>query len=365
MSNIDDIFKAAESLPNGGLHFKHDPETGLKAIIAIHSTALGPALGGCRFIEYKSTEDAIIDAMRLARGMSYKAAIAGVPTGGGKAVIIKPKEIKNREAFFGKFGQFVEQLGGKYITAMDSGTSLPDMDIIAKHTKYVASLTSENTLSHGDPSPFTAYGILRGIQAAVLHKFNKNSLQNLKVAVQGVGHVGLDLVGRLSKHGAKVFVSDVNEHALNHCKNEFNATIVAPDEIYAVDCDIFSPCALGSVINDNTIPQIKAPIIAGCANNQLAKKEHSKILHEKGILYAPDYVINSGGLIFAHALYANLGEHQAFEQVENIYHSLLDIFKQSEKNNMPTDDISDHIAKQRIQTAQNLLNQGEDTCVLG
>lgn len=364
MSNFTNIFDAAQHVPNGGLHIKYDPQTGLKAIIAIHSTALGPALGGCRFLSYDSTDDAITDAIRLARGMSYKAAITGVPTGGGKAVIIKPDHIEDRDKFFGKFGQFIEQLGGKYITAMDSGTSLDEMDIIAKHTKHVASLTAENTLSHGDPSPYTAYGVLRGIQAAVLHRFQKNSLKDIKVAIQGIGHVGMDLSARLSKHGAKLYVSDLNEKTLLHCKDEFNAEIIDPNEIHAIDCDIFSPCALGATINAQTIPEIKAPIIAGSANNQLAKKHDSQMLHERKILYAPDYVVNAGGLIFAHALYANLGEHQAFEHVENIYHSLLDIFEQSNKNNMPTDDISDHIAKQKIQAAQNKLNQGVNACVL-
>lgn len=364
MSNLTNIFDAAQHLPNGGLHIKYDPNTGLRAIIAIHSTALGPSLGGCRFMKYNSIDDAITDAIRLARGMSYKAAITGVPTGGGKAVIIKPDHIEDMEAFFGKFGQFVEQLGGQYITAMDSGTSLQEMDIIAKHTKHVASLTAENTLSHGDPSPYTAYGVLRGIQAAVLHKLKKHSLQDVSVAIQGVGHVGLDLAARLHKHGAKIFVSDINEKILLHCKDEFNAEIVNPNEIHSVECDVYSPCALGAVINDQTLPEIKAPIIAGCANNQLAKKQHSLDLHERGILYAPDYVINAGGLIFAHALYANLGEHQAFDHVENIYNSLLDIFEQSSQNNMPTDDISDHIAKQKIQAAQNKLDQGVNACLL-
>lgn len=364
MNTILDTFDMAESLPNGGLHIKHDPETGLKAIIAIHSTALGPALGGCRFIEYNTIEDAITDAIRLARGMSYKAAITGVPTGGGKAVIIKPSSIKDKEAFFAQFGQFVEQLGGKYITAMDSGTSLAEMDIIAKHTKHVASLTAENTLSHGDPSPYTAYGVLRGIQAAVEYKLNKNSLQDIRVAIQGVGNVGIDLAARLHKHGAKLIVADVNEQALKHCAQEFNAQVVSTNEIHSVDCEVFAPCALGASINDNTIDQIKAPVIAGSANNQLAMKEHGSRLHNKGILYAPDYVINAGGLVFAHALYANLGEHQALDQIENIYHSLLDIFEQSVQNNIPTSEISDQIARKKIREAQNKVNQGVYACAV-
>ena len=362
MNNSLDIFDAAKKLPHGGLHFHHDPETGLQAIIAIHSTALGPALGGCRFLHYNSVPEAINDAYRLARGMSYKAAIAGVPTGGGKAVIIKPKHIADKKAFFGKFGQFVEQLGGQYITAMDSGTSLEDMDIIAKHTRHVASITAENTISNGDPSPFTAYGILRGIQSAVEFKLKKHSLKGVRVAIQGVGHVGMDLATRLHKHGAQLFVSDINPAALAYCEKELGATVVSNEEIFSVDCEVLSPCALGAIINDHTIHKIKAPIIAGCANNQLATIEHGQLLHDRGILYAPDYVINAGGLVFAHALYANLGEHQAFERIEHIYHSLLDIYEQSLHNNLPTSEISDSIAKSKIQSAQKRLDQGVYAC---
>lgn len=357
-SNKIDIFDTAKYLPNGALHFKHDPETGLKAIIAVHSTALGPALGGCRFKEYESTEDAIIDAMRLARGMSYKAAVTNLPLGGGKAVIIKPKEIKNKKAFFGKFGLFVEQLGGQYITAMDMGTSLEEMDIIAKHTKYVASLTAKNTISNGDPSPYTAYGTLKGIEAAVKHKLNKDSVKDLKIAIQGVGHVGLDLATRLHKQGAKLYVTDINEESLKHCEKEFKATIVDGSEIYKLDCDVFSPCAVGAILNHDTVEQIKAPIIAGSANNQLATKDISSLLHKKNILYTPDYVINAGGVAFAYALYANISEKIVFQQIENIYNSLLDIFEKSSQNNMPTDDISDEIAKQKIRSAQAKLDNG-------
>ncbi len=362
MNDLNKIFDLARELPNGGLHIMDDPQTGLKAIIAIHSTAIGPALGGCRFLEYNSAEDAIKDAIKLAKGMSYKAAITGVPTGGGKAVIMKPKSIRDIDAYFTKFGQFVEQLGGKYITAMDSGTSLHEMDIIAKHTKYVASITAENTISHGDPSPYTAYGILRGIQAAVEFKLSKTSLKNLKVAIQGVGHVGYDLATRLHSHGAKLFVADINVKALERCQQEFGAVIVDNSDIHKLECDVYAPCALGGAINDRTIHELKCPIIAGCANNQLATKELGLKLHNMGILYAPDYVINAGGLIFAHALYANLGEHQAFDAIENIYTCLLDIFSQSQVNNMPTSDIADNIAQNRINAAQEKLNQGVAVC---
>ncbi|MBP9721576.1 MAG: amino acid dehydrogenase [Gammaproteobacteria bacterium] len=356
MTNLSSIFDLTRELPNGGLHIKEDPETGLKAIIAVHSTALGPALGGCRFLEYNSVEDAIADAIKLARGMSYKAAITGVPTGGGKAVIMKPKGIKSREAFFGKFGQFVEQLGGQYITAMDSGTSLLEMDIIARHTKHIASVTAENSISHGDPSPYTAFGLLKGIHAAVTYKFKTESLENIKVAVKGVGHVGMDLVARLHNQGAKIFISDINKESLEHCADKYGAIIVDNDTIHQTACDVYSPCALGGAINNNTIDQLNCSIVAGCANNQLARKEYGEQLHKKNILYAPDYVINAGGLIFAYALYANLGEDQAFKQIENIYNSLLEIFDHSKYDNIPTSDIADRIAIQRIEAAQQKLD---------
>ncbi len=362
MNDIASILDFAKELPNGGLHIKNDPETGLQAVIAIHSTALGPALGGCRFIEYNSFEDAINDAINLARGMSYKAAIANVPTGGGKAVIMKPKELKNREAFFSKFGQFVEQLGGKYITAMDSGTSLEEMDIIAGHTQHIASVTAENSMSHGDPSPYTAYGILKGIQAAVSYKLATSSLENIKIAIKGIGHVGLDLVARVHELGAKVYISDINPAILEHCATKFGATIVDNNEIHKVACDVFSPCALGGAINKDTINELNCKIIAGCANNQLARREYGLQLHNQNILYAPDYVINSGGLIFAHALYAKLGEAQAFEHIESIYHSLLEIFSQSEKENIPTSDIADRLAKQKIDAAQQKIDEGVYAC---
>ena len=363
MNDLAQVFDLARELPHGGLHIKEDPQTGLRAIVAIHSTALGPALGGCRFLEYKSIEDAIKDAIKLARGMSYKAAITGLPLGGGKAVIMKPAEIPDINAFFSKFGQFVDQLGGKYITAMDSGTSLQEMDIIAKHTKYVASLTAENTISHGDPSPYTAFGILRGIQAAVEFKFGSPSLKGLRVAIKGVGHVGLDLAARLHSQGAKLFVADINTKALEHCEQEFGAVVRDNDEIHKTECDIYAPCALGGAINSTTITQFNTPIIAGCANNQLTRQEHGLQLHKMGILYAPDYVINAGGLIFAHALYANHGERQAFDRIENIHRCLLDIFTQSKQNNVPTSEIADTIAQLKIKAAQENIDQGVAACL--
>lgn len=328
----------------GDLHFKVDPETGMKAIIAIHSTKLGPALGGCRFIEYPNTSSAIYDAMRLARGMSYKAASVNLPLGGGKAVIIKPDQLYDREAYLRAFGRFVNELGGRYITALDSGTQLSDMDIIAQHTPYVASLSSYN----GDPSPYTAKGVLRGIQAAVEFKLGKKNLAGIHVAIQGLGHVGYLLAGHLHELGAKLTIADINPSSAERAANAFGATIVSTETVHSIPCDVFAPCALGAIINDRTINQLQTPIIAGAANNQLAHTYHGQILHEKGILYAADYVINSGGLIFAASKYLHTPENQVNQQIDGIRTSLLEIFARSQQENLPASDIADTLAKEKL-----------------
>lgn len=339
------VFEYASKLPNGGLFFKHDPEVNLFAIIAIHSTALGSALGGCRLINYSNIDLAIEDAVRLAKGMSYKAAITGIPTGGGKAVLIKPDHIENKQKYFESFAKFVNTLGGKYITAMDSGTSLEEMDIIAKHTPYVASLTTDNDFSHGDPSPYTAFGVLEGIKAAVKFKFNKESLKDLTIAMQGVGHVGRPLAAELHKEGAKLIVADTNKEATDYCAQKFGAKVVGTDEIYKVECDIFSPCALGASVNNDTIKELNTKIIAGSANNQLKHSENGEMLHNKGIIYAPDYVINSGGLIFAESLYNKNNNKEVFNKIKNIKTSLINIFEESQKQNLPTNLIANQIAE--------------------
>tara|TARA_R110000868_G_scaffold38572_3_gene134740 strand:- start:6461 stop:7579 length:1119 start_codon:yes stop_codon:yes gene_type:complete len=342
------IFEHAAQLPNGGLFFKHDPEVNLFAIIAIHSTALGPALGGCRLLSYPNINSAAVDAIRLARGMSYKAAITGISTGGGKAVLIKPNKIENPEKYFKSFAKFVNTLGGKYITAMDSGTSLKEMDIIAKYTPYVASLTTDDELSHGDPSPFTAVGVFEGIKAAVKFQLNKDSLKDLTIAMQGVGHVGKPLAQELYKAGAKLIVADIDSDATDYCKQKFNAQVVSSQDIHKAKCDIFAPCALGSSINDVTIDELNTKIIAGSANNQLQHHSHGEILHKKGILYATDYVINSGGLIFAESLYLNNNKEKVFNKIKNINTSLINIFEQSHKLNLPTNIIANQIAEAKL-----------------
>lgn len=340
----EDFLDYAMSHGFGDLHFKVDEATGMKAIIAIHSTKLGPSLGGCRFIEYPDTGSAIMDAMRLARGMSFKAASVNLPLGGGKAVIIKPNKPFDRKAWFHAFGKFVDELNGRYITALDSGTQLGDMDIIAEHTRHVASLTCHN----GDPSPFTAKGIFRGIQAAVEFKMGKDNLRGLHVAIQGMGHVGYALARHLHEAGAKLTVADVNNILVNNAVNEFGATAVSTDAIHKTPCDVFAPCALGAIINDISINQLQTSIIAGAANNQLAHSYHGQLLHDKGILYAADYIINAGGLIYAASKYLHTHEDAVNQQIDGIGTSLIQIFERSKLENRPANEIADTLAMEKL-----------------
>ena len=342
--NENEFLDYALSHGFGDIHFKVDPNSGLKAIIAIHSTKLGPALGGCRFIEYPNTKAAVYDAMRLARGMSYKSALVNLPLGGGKSVIIKPKGSYNRTEYLLQFGQFVNDLNGRYITALDSGTSLSDMDIINEKTDYIASLSKHD----GDPSPSTAKGVFKGIQAAVAFKLGKDNLTGVHVAIQGLGHVGYDLAKYLFEAGATLTVADISTQAVEHAVKHFGAKTVSPDAIHKVPCDVFAPCALGAIINDISIDQLQTSIIAGSANNQLAHTFHGKKLHEKGILYAVDYVINSGGLIFAASKYFHTPEEKVNYQINGIYTSLLEIFTLSASDNIPTSEVADNLAKDKL-----------------
>lgn len=339
-----DFLDYALSHDFGELHFKVDHKTGMKAIVAIHNTKLGPALGGCRFIEYPDTATALNDAMRLARGMSYKSALANLKLGGGKAVIIKPKHAYDRTAYLNSFGQFVNDLGGRYVTALDSGTQLKDMDIIAQHTPFIASLSSHN----GDPSPSTATGVLRGIQAAVSFKLNKTNLDGLHIAIQGLGHVGYLLAKHLYKLGARLTVADINPILVEQAANELNATVASTADIHTIACDVFAPCALGAIINDISINQLQTSIIAGAANNQLAHTYHGQQLHDKGILYAPDYVINSGGVIFASGKYLNTSDAIVQQQIDHIQTVLFDIFTRSAQENRPTSIIADTMAQEKL-----------------
>lgn len=332
--------------------YLHDKETGLKAFIAVHDTSLGPSAGGCRMWPYDSEMDALNDVLRLSRGMSHKNAIAGLKLGGGKAVIIGNSRTDKSETLFRAFGRMVHSLGGKYISAEDVGISVEDMEIVAEETPYVAGLNKGEHAS-GDPSPYTATGVFLGIKAAVKHKLAKGSLDGLTVAVQGVGHVGYYLCRHLHEAGAKLLVSDINQDALDRVVEEFGAEIIPLDEIISVEADIFSPCALGAVINDETIDLIKARIIAGAANNQLARDDHGQALMDRGILYAPDYVINAGGIInVAAETRGAYDEDWVNAKVDNIYQTLKTIYERSDSENRPTNRIADELAREIIEKAR-------------
>ena len=282
--------------------------------------------------------------MRLARGMSYKAALVNLPLGGGKAVIMKPRHAFDRNAYFNQFGRFVNELNGRYITAVDSGTTIEDMDIIGEQTRYIASLSKHN----GEPSPFTAKGVLRGIEAAVYIKLGKSSLSGLHVAIQGLGKVGFYLAKYLHELGVRLTVADINQQAVQNAVSQFGAQAVAIDDIHKIECDVFAPCALGAIVNDISINQLQTSIIAGAANNQLARAYHGNALHKKGILYATDYVINAGGLIYAASRYFETPEHEVYNQVDKIYDSLLTIFERSLKDDVPSSEIADTIAQEKL-----------------
>ncbi len=334
-----DIFEHASSLGFGDIHFKHDPDSGLRSIIAIHNTRRGPALGGCRCIPYPSTEAALHDVMNLARAMSYKAAMAKLPLGGGKAVIIRPDHITDREALFEAYGSFVDELGGRYISSVDSGTGVADMDIVARKTKFVRS-----TSDGGDPSPSTAMGVRRGIEAAVKHQLKRDDLEGTHITIQGAGHVGYYLAKELHSLGAILTMCDVNNSAVERCADEFGVTIVPANEIYKITADVFAPCALGAVINDKTINKLNVSIIAGATNNALASNKHALILHNKGILYAPDYVINAGGL-----MQAWIRDEQALrEKIYGIYDTLTALFNRAKENHVSPALIVDQIAEEII-----------------
>lgn len=331
------------------LHLYHDAATGLQAIIAIHSTTLGPAIGGCRFIEYATTEDAVQDALRLAKGMSYKAALAGLHHGGGKSVIIKPRQSFNRMALMRAFGECIEQLNGRYITAMDSGTLTTDMDAISQSTHWVSC-----TSSAGDPSPYTSLGVIEGIKAAVKHLFDKDNLEGIRIAIQGLGHVGMAVASHLSLEGAHLTVTDINPLLIKTAVEEYKAIAVSPEDIYAADVDIFCPCGLGGVLNKNTIPQLKARIVAGSANNQLLTPEDGFVLDRRQILYVPDYVINSGGLIFVALTHAHEDQQTIHHQVTNIGHTLRQLFKASHAKSLPPFALANQQAESIINAATSL-----------
>ncbi len=328
--------------------FCSNKEAGLKAIIAIHNTTLGPALGGTRMWSYTSDEAALNDVLRLSRGMTYKAAVSGLNLGGGKAVIIGDSATQKNELLFRTFGKFVEGLAGRYITAEDVGTSVRDMEFVRMETKYVTGI-SKALGGSGDPSPVTGYGVFVGMKACAKFKWGNDSLKGKKIAVQGAGNVARYLCEHLYNEGAEIFITDINDSKVKKVMETVKAQFVKPDEIYDIEADIFSPNALGAIINDNTIDRIKAEIVAGGANNQLEKEAvHGPKLIEKGILYAPDYVINAGGLINVANELEGYRQDRALKQAEGIYDIISKILVTSSEENIPTYEASNKIAEERL-----------------
>jgi len=326
--------------------FMDDTETGLQAIIAIHNTNLGPAVGGCRMFPYASKAEALEDVLRLSRGMTYKSALAGLPMGGGKAVIIgDPAKDKSPE-MLRKMGQFIQSLNGQYISAEDSGTSVGDLITMSEETSHVLGINEQQEFG-GDPSPLTAHGIFCGIKAAVEHKFGRTSLSGTRVAIQGAGAVGRHLAKKLISAGAEVFAADINANNVEAAQ-ALGAKVVAVDEIVTFDADVFAPCAMGAVINDVTIAKLSAPIIAGGANNQLAVPQHGEMLRKRGVLYAPDFVINAGGIIEICRQYQDSSVADCYAQIEKIGETLTQIFERSAEQQICTSVVAEQIAEQRF-----------------
>jgi len=346
------VFSLSDFADHEQVVFVSDDKSGLKAIIAVHNSNLGPALGGCRMWPYASEEEAVRDVLRLSRGMTYKSAMANLKLGGGKSVIIGNPRTQKTPVLLAAFARALEQLNGRYIAAEDSGTSVADMKTMAQFTRHVAGIhdkpSDEGTRS-GDPSPATAYGTFIGIQAAVKERLGRDSLDGLRVAVQGVGNVGYDLARQLKEAGAQLWVTDIHREPLVQAGKELGATVVAPDEIFGLDVDVFAPCALGAILNDTTIPQLKASIVAGAANNQLAEARHGLELMKRGILYAPDYVINAGGIIDVYHERIGFDRAVLLKHIEGIHDNLMEVFERARKEERPTGEVADAIAEERFQ----------------
>jgi leucine dehydrogenase len=342
------LFDPMSTLGHEQVVFCHDPETGLKAIIAIHNTVLGPSLGGTRMWKYDNESDALRDVLRLSRGMSFKASISGLNLGGGKAVIIGDSKKDKSEAMFRRFGKFVNSLSGKYITAEDVGTSTKDMEYIKMETNYVTGLP-ESMGGGGDPSPVTAYGVYMGMKAAAKHAWGTDNLSGKKVVVQGVGHVGENLVKHLTKEGAKVFIIDLNQDSLKRISAETKAEVLTDLDFFGMDMDIYAPCALGATLNTENIARLKCKVVAGAANNQLSDETvHGQMLSDKGITYAPDFLINAGGLINVYSEMTGYNRERALQQTEKIFDFTLDILKTAATDNIPSYLAANRMAEKRI-----------------
>ena len=345
-----EVFKEMSKWGHEQILFTREEAVGYYGIIAIHDTTLGPALGGCRLWNYDSEEEALTDVLRLSMGMTYKAAVAGLNLGGGKSVIVGDPDLQRREMIFRAHGRAVETLKGRYITAEDVGTSVEDMDFVHMETEHVVGIAGRS----GDPSPVTAYGTYRGMKACALEKYGDDSLKGKVVAVQGCGHVGYYLCENLAAEGAKLVVTDIHKEKVERCVEDFGAEAVKADDIYGVDADIFAPCALGAIINSDTIPKLRVDIIAGAANNQLATSEDAKAVQEADILYAPDYVINAGGLINVYSELADWTTDRSKRKAGEIYQTLIAVFELAREEKLTTADAADRIAERRIETVGKL-----------
>ncbi|RZJ64392.1 MAG: Glu/Leu/Phe/Val dehydrogenase [Flavobacterium sp.] len=348
LHKIDPVFGQASFDNHEQIVFCHDKDTGLKAIIGIHNTVLGPALGGTRMWKYTNEWEALNDVLRLSRGMTYKSAISGLDLGGGKAVIIGDAKTDKTPEMMLAFGRYIDSLSGKYITAEDVGTTTPDMDLIRTVTPHVTGISEANGGS-GNPSPVTAYGVYMGMKAAAKYKFGTDNLSGKHVFVQGTGHVGETLVKHISEEGAIVSVSDISQSRMEEVAKKYGAKIYSSDDIYSAEMDIYAPCALGATINDDTVYRINAKVVAGAANNQLAnEKVHGAILRERGIAYAPDFLINAGGIINVYGEIVKYGKDEALRRTENIYNTTLEIFDLADSKGITTTESAMAIAEKRI-----------------
>jgi len=349
IKKVDPVFGQLSFDNHEQVVFCNDKDTGLKAIIGIHNTVLGPALGGTRMWNYANEWEALNDVLRLSRGMTFKAAITGLNLGGGKAVIIGDAKTQKTPELMKKFGEFVHSLSGKYITAEDVGMETADMDLVREVTPYVTGI-SEDKGGAGNPSPITAYGVYMGMKAAAKFKFGSDILEDKVVYVQGIGHVGESLVEHLTNEGAKVVIADINQERLNEVSKKYGASIYTGNDIYSENMDIYAPCALGATVNDETIYKLKAKVIAGAANNQLATEAiHGTVLQERGIVYAPDFLINAGGIINVYAELEGYDKHEIMRKTENIYNTTIEILESAAKNGITTNQAAVNIAKSRIE----------------
>jgi leucine dehydrogenase len=348
LQKMDPVFGQLSFDNHEQIVFCNDKDTGLKAIIGIHNSVLGPALGGTRMWNYANEWEALNDVLRLSRGMTYKSAITGLDLGGGKAVIIGDAKTEKTPEMMRKFGEFVNSLSGRYITAEDVGLVTADMDTVRDVTPYVTGI-SESRGGSGNPSPVTAYGVYMGMKAAAQYQFGSDKLDGKKILVQGIGHVGETLVDYLTKEGALVQVTDINEDRMIEVSTKYGASIYKGTDLYTADVDIYAPCALGATINDETVYKIKAKVIAGAANNQLANENvHGPILQERGIVYAPDFLINAGGIINVYSEIAHYDKAESMLRTENIYNTTLEIFAYAEANNLTPQKAAMAIADNRI-----------------